>query len=107
MICVDSEGNFTHPNMIKISEVLNAHNLDVDLPQSVLDISVSKEFKSATVSNDNDSYIFKWKESTNTYTIEYTIIINPSDSNKTIIELEDGDVMGYYNIDGDYYDSTL
>ena len=107
MICVDSEGNFTDPHAIKISELLNVHNLEINLPQTVLDITVDKEFKSAIVTLNKDSYIFKWEESAENYTIEYTIIITPSDFNKTIVELEDGDIMGYYNIDGDYYDTTI
>ena len=107
MICVDSEGNFTDPHAIKISELLNTHNLEIDLPQSVLDITVDKEFKSATVTLNKNSYAFKWEESAKNYTIEYTIIINPSDSKKTILELEDGELMGYYSNDGSYYDATI
>ena len=107
MICVDSEGNFIHPNTIKISELLNVHNLEIDLPQPVLDIAVDKEFKSATLTLNNDSYVFKWVESGKNYTIEYTIIITPSDSKRIVLELEDGDLMGYYTNDGSYYDTTI
>ena len=105
MICVDSKGNYIHPHSIKISELLNSHNLEIDLPQRVLDITVDKDSKMATVTITNDSYIFKWEESD--YPIEYTIIINPFDAKQTIVELEDGDIIGYYNIDGSYYDPNL
>lgn len=107
MICVDSDGNFIHPHMIKISELLNAHNLDINLPTQLLDIIVDKDSKLATVTIGNEMYIFKWQEKTIEHSIEYTIIINPSDSKKTIVELEDGDLIGYYSMDGSYYDSML
>ena len=107
MICVDSDGNFTHPNTIKISELLNIHNLAINLPNQILDIIVDKEFKSATVESTKDSFIFKWNESTDHYSIEYALILNPHDSVKTVVELEDGDIMGYYSMDGSYYDTTI
>ena len=105
MICVDSEGNYIHPHSIKLSELLNSHNLDIDLPKAVFDITVDKESKRATVTIDNDSYIFKWEEVD--YSIEYTIIINPFDTKQTVVELEDGEIIGYYNMDGSYYDPNV
>ncbi|WP_462315430.1 hypothetical protein, partial [Methanobrevibacter sp.] len=89
------------------SDLLKSHNLAIDLPQSVLDITVDKKFKLGSVIIKKDGYIINYEESTKNYTIQYSIIINPTDSMKTIVELEDGEIIGYYNREGSYYDPNL
>ena len=94
-IRVDSEGNFTSPVLITISDLLKIHELEIDLPQQVLDAEVDVCLKSSTFTKINDKYEFKFDD--------YSVIINPNDSERTILELEGNHTPAYFSWDGSYH----
>lgn len=94
-IRVDSEGNFTSPDLITISDLLKIHELEIDLPQQVLDAEVDVCLKSSTFTKINDKYEFKFDD--------YSVIINPNDSERTILELEGNHTPAYFSWDGSYH----
>lgn len=95
MIQVDSEGNFSSPDLITISDLLKIHDLEIHLPKQVLDAEVDACLKSSTFTKINDKYEFKFEE--------YSVIINPNDSERTILELEGDRIPRYFSLDGSHH----
>lgn len=94
-IRVDSEGNFTSPDLITISDLLKIHSLEIDLPKPVLDAEVDACLKSSIFTKIDDKYEFKFDD--------YSVIINPNDSERTILELEGDHIPRYFSLDGSYH----
>ncbi len=92
---VDSNGNFTSPDLIKISDLLKIHDLEIDLPKQVLDAEVDVCLKESTFAKIRGKYEFKFED--------YSVIIDPDDSEKTILELEGNHIPRYYSLDGSYH----
>lgn len=94
-IRVDSEGNFTSPDLITISDLLKIHELEIDLPKQVLDAEVDACLKSSTFTKINDKYVFKFDD--------YSVIIDSNDSERIILELEGDHAPVYFSLDGSYH----
>ena len=69
--------------------------MEIDLPQQVLDAEVDVCLKSSTFTKINDKYEFKFDD--------YSVIINPNDSERTILELEGNHTPAYFSWDGSYH----
>ena len=71
-------------NLIKISELLDLFDLKLELSPQVLNLYVDACLKESRLNVENGTYIFKFDD--------YSIIINPSDFDNTIIESQDGNI---------------
>lgn len=95
MIRVDKDGNFSHPpDLIRISDLLNIHNLKIDLPNQLLDAEVDACLNLSIFTKINNKYEFKVDD--------YSVVIDPNDSEKPILEIEEGHIPAYYSWDGSY-----
>lgn len=92
---VDSNGNFTSPDLIKISDLLKTHDLEIDLPKQILDAEVDACLIESTFAKIRGKYEFKYED--------YSVIIDPNDSERTILELEGNHTPAYYSWDGSYH----
>ena len=83
------------PDLMTISQLLKFHQLRLDLPKAVMDAEVDACLKAANVNVIANQVIFKYED--------YTVIINPNDSKKTVVGLEEGHIPRYYSIDGSHH----
>ena len=65
-------------NLMKISELLSLFNLDLNLSQAVLDLDVDSCLAGSELTIKNEKHTFKFED--------YSLIINPSNFNYTVIE---------------------
>ena len=69
--------DISSPDLITISDLLKIHDLEIDLPKQVLDAEVDVCLKESTFAKIRGKYEFKFED--------YSVIIDPDDSEKTHI----------------------
>lgn len=86
-------------DLINISELLEIFNLDLDLPDDILNAEFGACLKSSKLNVNDNSYEFKYKD--------YIVRIYPSESRPAIVEETGKDApCFFYNSEGNVYKVT-